>query len=56
MNIDCPNSSFALVEQQGLLAHLSPLVPTLLINAKKGLFHFGHIIFLEAPGYMRLQF
>lgn len=38
INIDCLNSSFALVEQYGLLAHLSPPVPTLLINAKKGLF------------------
>lgn len=56
INTDCLNSSFTLVAQYGLLAHLSPPVHALLINVKIGLFPFSLIIFLEASDYMRLQF
>lgn len=56
INIDSLNSTFTLVEQQGLCTCLSPPVHALLRNAKKGFFPLGHIIFLEVPDYMRLHF
>lgn len=56
INIDRLNSTFTLVEQQGLCTCLSPPVHALLTNARQGFFPLGHIIFLEVPGYVGLHF
>lgn len=56
INIDSLNSTFTLVEQQGLLTCLSLPVHALLRNAEKRFFPLSHIIFLKVSDYMRLHF